>query len=278
MVEKAAGEGGLESIKLISETEQSEYFAITYLSDGLRVKGFLGRPKRSGALPAIIFNRGGNRELGALRGDEIVSFVESGFVTIASQYRGNAGGEGREEFGGADVNDVLNLIPLLHKLPEVDRERIGMVGISRGGMMTYLALKWQTLQRINLIKVAATIGGITDVVNYVESRPDIRLVCEGLIGSTPERSPAAYEARSAVHWPHLIDAPLLILHGEADWRVDVSQAHQLSTLLTRAGKIVKLVTYLGDDHELSAHEGGIPETLAWLTQYIGKPENNSFHL
>ncbi len=50
------------------------------------------------------------------------------------------GGEGREEFGGADVDDVLNLIPLLGSFPQADTSRIGMYGRSRGGMMTYIAL------------------------------------------------------------------------------------------------------------------------------------------
>jgi hypothetical protein len=37
-------------------------------------------------------------------------------VVVASQYRGNGGGEGHEEFGGAEVHDILNLIPLAKSL------------------------------------------------------------------------------------------------------------------------------------------------------------------
>lgn len=265
-------DGAVESCRLIWETPQSEYFAITYWSDGLRVKGFLGLPKRGSSLPAVIYNRGGNRELGTLKGKEIVPFVEYGCVTVASQYRGNAGGEGREEFGGADINDVLNLIPLLQKLPHVDRDRIGMVGISRGGMMAYQVLKWQTLRGSTIIKAAATIGGITDVADYVQTRPDIRPVCETLIGSSPEQDPEAYRVRSAVHWPELITAPLLLQHGGADWRVQAYQARRLSDLLTRAGKTVQLLIYPDDDHEISGHGGGIADALAWLQRYIGGPE------
>ena len=43
-------------------------------------------------------------------------------MVVASQYRGNAGGEGKEEFGGKDVNDVLNLLPLLESLPKADEK------------------------------------------------------------------------------------------------------------------------------------------------------------
>ena len=33
------------------------------------------------------------------------------YVVVGSHYRGNKGSEGKEEFGGSDVNDVINLIP-----------------------------------------------------------------------------------------------------------------------------------------------------------------------
>src|SRR5205085_227048 len=69
--------------------------------------------------PLIIYSRGGNREFGKLTAWSRLGFytyVSNGFVVLASQYRGNDGGEGREEYGGADVRDVLNLIPLARSL------------------------------------------------------------------------------------------------------------------------------------------------------------------
>jgi dipeptidyl aminopeptidase/acylaminoacyl peptidase len=42
--------------------------------------------------------------------------------------------------GGADGDDVLNLLPLLDRLPQADGKRLGMWGASRGGLLTYLAL------------------------------------------------------------------------------------------------------------------------------------------
>ena len=87
---------------------------ITYLSDGLKVKGYIAYPvNQSKKYPCIIWNRGGIANKGAIdsftaRGlfGQIASW---GYVVLASQYRGNAGGEGKDEFGGEDVNDVINL-------------------------------------------------------------------------------------------------------------------------------------------------------------------------
>ena len=57
----------------------------------------------------------------------------NGYVVLASQYRGNDGGQGQEEFGGADVNDVLNLMPLARSLSFADAKNTVILGFSRGG-------------------------------------------------------------------------------------------------------------------------------------------------
>jgi dipeptidyl aminopeptidase/acylaminoacyl peptidase len=82
--------------------------------------GFLLAPKlREGKLPVLIFNRGGNRDFGAISERDLLYLAylaSTSYVVLASQYHGNDGGEGKELFGGSDVNDVLNLIPLAGSL------------------------------------------------------------------------------------------------------------------------------------------------------------------
>ena len=63
-------------------------------------------------------------------------FLSNGFVVIASQYRGNDGGQGKEELGGADLNDVMSLFALAQSLGYIDMRNIFMYGVSRGGMTT----------------------------------------------------------------------------------------------------------------------------------------------
>ena len=269
--------GAIASLELIVRTAHSGYYALTYWSDGLRVKGFLGRPTEGTALPAIIFNRGGHGEFGELWGQQLIPFVEAGFMAVGSQYRGACGSEGSDEFGGADVDDVLNLFPLLKGLPYVDPKRIGMMGWSRGGMMTYLALKQESLNGTHDIKAAVTVGGMADVTRTMWEEPGMMLVLPALIGKGPNEAPEAYRDRSAVFWPDLINAPLLILHGEGDESVPVEQSQQLADLLAQAGKTVRLITFPEDDHGLSAHHAGYPEALAWFHQYLRKPgEDHSF--
>jgi len=259
--------GTLASLDPILRTERSEYFALTYWSDGLRVKGLLGRPRGSGPFPAVVYNHGGNREYGKLQGWDLIPLVEAGYVAAGSQYRGNAGGEGREEFGGADRADVTSLVTLLERLPGVDPDRIGMMGHSRGGMMTYLALREQTLRRSGSIKAAVVISGLADLVALAEARLEMFVLYEELIG----KDEAQYRERSAVSWPELIDTPLLILHGEADERIPVEQARRLAASLAALGKPARLIVYPGDDHDLRAHQGGYPAAMEFLAQHLGKP-------
>jgi predicted acyl esterase len=87
-----------------------------------------------------------------------LAFVDWGYVVVGRQYRGAAGSEGKDEFGGADLNDVLNLFPFLDTLPMADPSRIGMAGFSRRALMTY-----PVLTKTNRIKGAMVAGGPVDM-------------------------------------------------------------------------------------------------------------------
>jgi len=268
----AGTDGSIEAMELITDTGNTVYYELTYWSDGLRVKGLFGYPKGDGPYPAVIFNRGGNRDFGALSGWELIPFVESGYVAVGSQYRGNVGGEGIEEFGGADVNDVLNLIVFLKSLPMVDPERIAMVGMSRGGMETYIALKLDPLDGVQDIKVAAVVSGAADLFMWIEELEGmLDDVMIPLIGASPDERPDLYEARSGTYWPEMINAPLLIQHGEADDRISVDEARKMADGLQHAGKTVELIIYPGEDHALSHHNKGFPEIMAWFQKYLELP-------
>ncbi len=264
--------GALDSKTLVYSTGHSEYYRITYWSDGLLITGFLGYPTGDGPFPAVIYNRGGAWNTGRLTGRELVPLVESGYVAIGSQYRGNAGSGGNEQFGWGEVNDVLNLIPLLKGMPNVDANRIGMMGGSRGGMVTYMALKEQTMRGTYDIKAAVTVGGISDLFMWAEERPPIvEDVYLPLIGAAPADAYKLYQMRSAVYWPELINTPLLLLHGEADSEVSVKQSQKLYNLLLQAGKPVQLITYPGDDHPLSGQLGGFPAAQRFFATYLSAP-------
>jgi dipeptidyl aminopeptidase/acylaminoacyl peptidase len=221
-------------------------------------------------LPCVIFNRGGNRESGALSDEQaarVLGKIASwGYVVAASQYRGNAGGEGREEFGGADVNDVLNLIPLLESLPRADATRIGMFGWSRGGMMTYIALA-----RTDRIAAAIVGAGIVDLFDGIERQPKMEEVYSELIPNYADDKERALAARSAIRWPEKLskNTPILLLHGSADSRVHPTQALRMALALYESEHPFRFVFFEGGGHGLTEYQEEVDRLVKdWLDHYV----------
>src|SRR5579862_1606500 len=91
-----------------SESSAFRAEEITYLSDGLRIKGYLLTPTEAGKHPCIIFNRGGNPTLDSLSRESMIRgrmarLASAGYVIAASHYRQGGGSEGKDEYGGNDV-------------------------------------------------------------------------------------------------------------------------------------------------------------------------------
>lgn len=248
---------------------------ITYLSDGLKVKGFLVYPsEQNKKFPCIIYNRGGNKEFGAITPKKLILLARIaswGYVVAGSQYRGNGGGEGIEEFGGKDVNDVLNLIPLLNNVPIADTSRMGIFGWSRGGMMTYL-----TLKNTNRFKAAVVGGGLSDLFLMKESRPVMEEVYEELIPEYNLHKDSLLTIRSAIKWPEKIckTTPILMLHGTADWRVVPKMALDLAQAFLDVKQPYRLIMLEGGDHGLNEFDNKVfSETKFWFDYYV--KDNNS---
>ncbi len=246
-----------------------EVYRISYLSDGLKVMGLMAKPKAEGHYPCIIFNRGGNRNYGALKvyhgALSLGKLAKEGYVVIASQYRGNASGEGQEEFGGADVNDITILPQVLAEVEDADTSRIGMYGWSRGGMMTYLALK-----DCPQIKAAVVGAGNSDLT--INDRPEMETgVYAELIPNYEENKEAELKKRSAVYWADEFpkDVPILLLHGNADWRVKSSRSLSLALEFEKYRIPYRLHIYEGGDHGLNEFKTEVNnEVLNWFEKYL----------
>jgi len=247
-------------------------YKITYLSEGLKVTGYLIEPKKTGKYPCVIYNRGGNRDDGMmddtgiiLRG--LVDLCAAGYVVVGSQYRGNDGGEGKEEFGGKDVNDILNLLPLLAQVSSADTSRIGMFGWSRGGMMTYI-----TLTKTTRIKAAVVGGGLSNLKEWIKDREGIEdNVFVPLIPDYSTNKEQALAERSAVAFADKIHraTPILLMHGSADWRVSPSQSLTLVNRLYEIKHPVRFVLYEGGQHSLAEfRKEYISQLINWFHNYL----------
>lgn len=248
---------------------QVECSQIAYLSDGLKVSGFVVAPRGRPVTPRplIIFNRGGNRYFSSLVFANLVNFArwsQEGFVVLASQYRGGPGSEGNDEFGGTDVNDVMNLFGVARELGGVDMSNVFMQGESRGGLMTYLAL-----ERGAKVNAAVVIGGPTDLSLDADHRPEMQALYRELMPNFAADPAAALRARRVLDFADRLAAPLLILHGGSDWRVDPQQALALAQRLQALRRPYELLVYAGDDHELSRNGDDCwHRALGWFRQHM----------
>jgi dipeptidyl aminopeptidase/acylaminoacyl peptidase len=73
-------------------------------------------------------------------------------------------------------------------------------------------------------------------------------------GGAPWEVPEYYRTHSPMTYVAAISAPLLILHGEEDYRCSVTEADQLFGALRKMKRPVELVRYPGGSHAF-AHVG-----------------------
>lgn len=241
-------------------------YRITYRSQGHNVIGFIVEPRKGEELPCIIYNRGGMSDFGAIKfGRLFIGLAElarQGYIVIASQYSGNSGSEGVDEYGGGDVKDVLTLYQILKAYPRADEKRVGMYGVSRGGMMTYLCLT-----RARWIRAAVSMSGLANLLRSAETRPEMK----ALYAKTFNKSVAEKKKRSAVCWPEKFPkkVPLLIMHGSADWRVSPLDSIELSHKLYEHRVPHRLVLFEGADHSLTeVSEEADRLTREWFDRFV----------
>ncbi len=220
---------------------------LTYWSEGLRIKAYLGLPPAESApMPALVF------------------YASWGYVVIASQYRGRGGSEGAEEWGAGDVDDAMNALALLQTFEYVDKERIGIIGGSRGGMMAL-----QMLARTNVFKAAVTFGAPTEFTELAEDSYILQTARRFLPEIANIREELA--KRSVTHYADALckTTPLLVLHGSGDRRVEPEHAYKLGRALQKTLHPYKLTIYDNADHVLAGRrDESNADMRAWVDIYV----------
>ena len=244
-----------------------EFTKLSYSSDGLKVIAYLYKPRLIDGkhLPAIIFNRGSGPT-----GDSAPLLISlfhrlaiHGFVVLAPQYRGSDGGEGHDEIGGADLDDVKNVVPLARSLGYIDMSNLFMYGESRGGMMTYQAVRDRTP-----INAAAVFGALTDL-EVMNQSPYVQKAIPQIWPDYEVHKDEIIRKRSAKYWADQLSTPLLIMNGGADQQVDASQPLELAEQLQRLGKTYELIIYAGDNHFLAKNrEDRDRRVIGWFESHL----------
>ena len=214
--------------------------------DDLKISGFYypASPKFKGKRPVIIMIHGGPE------GQSMASFLDSnnfytsemGVSLVYPNVRGSSGfgktylekdnGFLRED----SVKDIGALLDWIAKQPEVDKDKIMIMGRSYGGYMT-LATAFHYADRI---KCSVDIVGISNfntfLKNTEEYRRDLRRAEYG--DERDSKMATFFDKTAPLNNTDKIKKPMFIIQGTNDPRVPVTEAMQMRDKLKAQGNTV----------------------------------------
>lgn len=173
----------------------------------------------------------------------------------------------RGSWGEADAPDILAGIDALIAQGRVDPARIAVTGGSYGGYMT----AW-LLGHNDRFACGVAARGVYNLLTEHSTSDAHELIEIEFNGYPWELAEELWDHSPLAH-AHKITAPLLLLHSELDYRVPISEAEQLFAFLRRQKKVVELVRYPREGHELTRtgepnHRADhMRRTLAWFDRY-----------
>ncbi|MEO6444354.1 MAG: alpha/beta fold hydrolase [Gemmatimonadaceae bacterium] len=156
--------------------------------------------------------------------------VERGYVIIAPDYRGSTG-YGAEhynaiDYGGKELDDVSGAVAFLKTLPQVDSERLGIMGWSHGGFITaHLLFRGETP-----FKAGAAMVPVTNLVfrlGYKGPGYQRSFATQAGIGGLPHEKQEEYIKRSPLYGVENLRVPLLVHVATNDEDVNYVEDQQI---------------------------------------------------
>lgn len=185
----------------------------------------------------------------------------NGYVVLFIDYRGSIG-YGEEfkygiynEMGVSDVLDVVKAAKYLGSLHFVDKNRIGVWGISYGGYLTLQAL----VKYPGVFKAGVNIAGVTNFKSWMKWAEKDYIFAAAFfrpkLGGKPNRkNEELYKEASAVNFVEKLKDKLLNLHGTGDKAVVFNQLDELVKELVKKGKDFEVIYYPEEEHAFENYE------------------------
>jgi dipeptidyl aminopeptidase/acylaminoacyl peptidase len=231
--------------------------------DGLPLTGWLYRPRPGGrsltssgtgdeALPAVLSLHGGpEAQERPVFSPLHQLLVAAGMVVFAPNIRGSLG-FGRafvhadDRYGRLDaIGDVVSSAGYLVGSGYADPQRLAVTGRSYGGYATLMAL----VHYPQVFAAGVDICGMSDMLTFFrDSEPWIARAAVTKYGD-PDRDASLLAQLSPLPHAESIRVPLLVVHGEHDTNVPVSEALQIVNALRALGRDVDYLELEGEGHE-----------------------------
>jgi dipeptidyl aminopeptidase/acylaminoacyl peptidase len=242
-----------------------------------QIPAFVYQPEGKGPFPVIIYIHGGpESQYRPAFSSTFQSWVsELGAAVIAPNVRGSFG-YGNEYLSLDDglkredaVKDIGALLDWIATQPKLDASRVAVYGGSYGGYMVLAA----AVHYSDRLRAAVDVVGISNFVSFLENTQDYRRDLRRLEYGD-ERDPemrAFLESISPLNHVDRIRVPLLVVQGQNDPRVPVSESEQIVAALRSRGQPVWYMNALNEGHGYERKENRDAyqqAALLFLQQYL----------
>ncbi|MFL6277418.1 MAG: prolyl oligopeptidase family serine peptidase [Blastocatellia bacterium] len=252
---------------------------------GAKVQGWLVKPANFSAArkyPMVVLIHGGPQgawnDSWSYRWNPQV-FAAAGYVVFMPNPRGSTSfgqrftDEISGDWGGRVYTDIMNGVAYVATRPFVDRERIGAAGGSYGGYMVNWIAGHNDDARVKF-KALVSHAGLFNLMSMYGATEELWFP-EWEFKGTPWTNPQLY-----LKWsPHMsvknFSTPTLVIAGEMDYRVPVTEGLQMFTALQRQGVESKLLYYPDEGHWVLKPQNSelwYTTVLDWFERYLVKPK------
>jgi dipeptidyl aminopeptidase/acylaminoacyl peptidase len=272
----------LRTVSVLGRNSAYTRYSVRFRSGRLRISGIMNVPAGRGPFPVLILNHGYidpdiyTTGRGLAREQDYLA--RRGYVVLHVDYRNHAQSDDDPSY---ELNlrlgyteDVINAVYAVKEssLPYLDGDRVGMLGRSMGGGVTFNALVVQP----DLVRAAVVYAPVSsDVVDnfnrWIRRMGDRRVLAQRIAAryGSPEENPEFWRNVSPVTFFDRVSVPLIIHHGTADESVPFPWSQRSLAALQRAGKEVRLYVYEGEHHAFGPQWlTSIRRTVSFLDRYL----------
>jgi dipeptidyl aminopeptidase/acylaminoacyl peptidase len=179
-------------------------------------------------------------------------------------------------WGDKPMEDILKANAyLFDAVPAIDRDNVAAAGASYGGYL----ISWIE-GHSDAFKALVNHAGVSDFIGQYGSDVTTGLFSTEVMGGLPWANPEGMQRNNPIAYASNFHTPMLITHGEKDYRVPYGQGLALYGILQNKGVPSRLVVFPDENHWILSPQNSIYwnyEVQAWLARYIGgkpmaKPE------
>lgn len=172
------------------------------------------------------------------------------------------------DWGGQAMKDLLSAIDDVAAEPFVDNDRLGAIGASFGGYSVF----WLAGNHENRFKTFISHAGVFHLESMYGETEEMFFVHHDLAGAYwEEPRPVSYD----IHSPHTYvknwDTPIMMIHGEKDYRVPLGQSMQAFTAAQRLGIPSKMLLFPNENHWILSPQNSLlwhREFYNWLDTWL----------